>query len=65
MAAYERTTWRTCMCARVRVCVRVRTCARVCAGAHMCACVISEINTLLRVYAISLSIHYIYTHRFF
>ena len=43
--AYERPTWRTYMCARV--------CARV--------CVISEISTLFRVYAISLSIHTLYT----
>ena len=37
------------------MCVHVRTCAR--------ACVISEISTLFRVYAISLSTHTLYTCR--
>ena len=48
MAAYECATWCMRMCARVCVCVR--------------ECVISEICTLLRVYAISLSIHRLYTY---
>ena len=37
------------------MCVHVRTCAH--------ACVISEISTLFRVYAISLSTHTLYTCR--
>ena len=59
MAAYERATWRTRMCALVRMCARVCKCVCV----HVCTSVIRENKHTFKDNVISLIIDTLYIHR--